>query len=235
MNPHPILIVDDEPGILLTVSHALAAVGYSVATADTGAAALARLERQLYSLMLLDLRLPDLSGTEVLRRTRQEHPALPVVVISAFGSIETAVEAMKLGAAHFLQKPFSAVEVRGVVAAVLEPRPTPPTMGDAYDAVAREAARLLIERRFDAAAEQAQRAVALAPVRPEAFNLLGAVLETRGRWLEAQKYYRAALALDSTYEPAERNLARVVSMDKAGPVALGAFQDTGRPSKATSR
>ncbi len=106
-NPTPrILVVDDEPSMRRLLSYQLARAGYQVATAETGEEALEAIAGAVPDMMLLDLMLPGIDGLEVLRRARQRHPDLPVVVITAHGSIDTAVEAMKLGASDFLGKPF---------------------------------------------------------------------------------------------------------------------------------
>jgi len=87
-----------------------------------------------------------------------------------------------------------------------------------WSALARQCAG---EGTATAALEHARRAIGIDPSRPEAFNLLGVCCEFRRRPLEAQKYYRVALVLDPAYEPALRNLHRLVSYNKRGQVALG--------------
>jgi two-component system nitrogen regulation response regulator NtrX len=111
MNEITILVVDDEPGIIAMLSGLLKDEGYAVVTADNGHEALTLLKQTRLDLVMLDLRLPDLDGLEVLKQIRADNANLPVIMMSAHGTIPTAVEATKLGAYDFIEKPFeSAVE-----------------------------------------------------------------------------------------------------------------------------
>jgi DNA-binding response OmpR family regulator len=102
-----ILIVDDEPGIRAFLADALADAGYEVVEAGDGTAALERLGEHEFDLMLLDLKMPGpYAGMDVLRRARAAWPRMPVIVLTAHGSVGTAVEAMHLGAADFVEKPL---------------------------------------------------------------------------------------------------------------------------------
>ena len=102
-----VLVVDDEPNILRTVRTALRAEGYEVETAEDGAAALERLSTRSYDVVLLDVQLPKVGGLEVLQRARAQGLETPVVMMSGHGTIETAVQATRLGARDFLEKPLS--------------------------------------------------------------------------------------------------------------------------------
>ncbi len=113
-NPKTILIVDDEPNVRLVLQTALASAGYAVIEAEDGQAALERLRDTPCSLILLDLRMPKMDGMELLRRLRALGNAIPVVILTAHGSIPDAVEAMKLGAIDFLTKPITPDALRRV-------------------------------------------------------------------------------------------------------------------------
>ena len=115
MSSGPILIVDDEKNIRLALSMSLEKLEIPVETAASGEEALEKVGQGGYELMLLDLRMPGLDGMEVLRRVSRQVPELKVIIITAYGSIDLAVEAMKLGAVDFLQKPFDANQVREMV------------------------------------------------------------------------------------------------------------------------
>jgi DNA-binding NtrC family response regulator len=122
-----ILVVDDERLIRSSLERALAGLGHQSEPADSAAAALAALARRRFDVVVLDLKLPDGSGLDILRRIVAEAPDTKVVVITAHGSIETAVEAMKLGAYDFVKKPFELDELlttanNAVRAAALERR-----------------------------------------------------------------------------------------------------------------
>lgn len=102
-----ILVVDDDPDILQGLQSRLQWLGYHVMTAHDGLSALHVIERERPDLVLLDLELPTLSGLELLKRIPQNSYTPIVIIMTAFGSIERAVEAMKLGAYDFITKPFS--------------------------------------------------------------------------------------------------------------------------------
>jgi DNA-binding NtrC family response regulator len=99
-----LLIVDDEEGMRLGLEKALSLEGYRVTSAETGAEALRKARQERFDCAFVDLKLPDLSGTDLLSDLKRSGTA--VVIITAFASVETAVRAMKLGAVDYLQKPF---------------------------------------------------------------------------------------------------------------------------------
>lgn len=104
--PNPvILVVDDERSIRRTLREILEYEGYEVEEAEDGEAALARLRESRYDLVLLDIKMPKRDGMDVLATVSQETPELPVLMISGHATIETAVEATKLGAFDFIEKP----------------------------------------------------------------------------------------------------------------------------------
>ena len=118
-----ILVVDDEEGVRTFVAEALATDGHSVAQAANGEEAAARLGEQAFELLVTDLRMPGMDGMDLLRRVRTDQPELEVIVLTAHGTVETAVEAMKLGAYEYLQKPLSGpAELRLVASRALERR-----------------------------------------------------------------------------------------------------------------
>ena len=112
-----ILVVDDEPVVADVLRRVLGKEGYEVEVAPDAASVRTLLESgRTWSAVLLDVMLPDADGLTVLRWIRENHPELTVVMITAFGSVENAVSAMKLGAFHYLPKPFKNEEVRLLVA-----------------------------------------------------------------------------------------------------------------------
>ena len=206
MSSRPILIVDDEKNIRLALSMSLEKLEIPVETAASGEEALEKLAQGGYELMLLDLRMPGIDGMEVLRRVSQQLPELKVIIITAYGSIDLAVDAMKLGAVDFLQKPFDAAQVREVVRRILEK----PGEMQGYEDYLALAKKRIDEDYFEVAGVYAQKAVFLNPDRPEALNLLGGIAESKGNRQEAEEYYRAALTRDPNYSPAQLNLDRLV-------------------------
>ena len=114
-----ILVVDDEALIRWSLTERLKADGYEVLEADTGHAAIEKLPEGV-DLVLLDYRLPDTDGVSILRKIKDFDQDILVVLLTAYATIETAVEAMKLGAYHFANKPFNLDDVAALVERALE-------------------------------------------------------------------------------------------------------------------
>ncbi|WP_286239476.1 sigma-54-dependent transcriptional regulator [Neptuniibacter halophilus] len=120
MNKGLILIVDDEQRLVRSMQMVLEAEGYSVAMAYTGQDGINKVLELDPELLLLDLRLPDLSGLEVLKQLRQMHKTTPVIMLSAHGDIKVAVDAVKSGAYDFISKPFDINELKILISRCLE-------------------------------------------------------------------------------------------------------------------
>jgi DNA-binding NtrC family response regulator len=116
---HAILVVDDEAGQRQLV-RAILDKDHDITTAASGAEAVQLLEKRVFDLIITDQRMPGLSGMDLIRWSREHSPETPIIVLTAFGSIQTAVEAVKLGAQDYLTKPLkNPEELRRVVARVL--------------------------------------------------------------------------------------------------------------------
>jgi DNA-binding NtrC family response regulator len=117
-----VLVVEDDADIATVLSDRLKAWGHEVMTVGDGQAALEALEKIVPGLVMIDIQLPDpkLNGIEVLKRVRKERPDLPAIVITGFGSIPLAVEAMKEGATDFITKPFDPDYLNIVIGKSLE-------------------------------------------------------------------------------------------------------------------
>jgi DNA-binding NtrC family response regulator len=120
--PARLLLVDDDPQVCWIVSHVLDEAGYEVSTAETVRAALEAFEARPPDVVLLDLRLPDGDGMELMQRMRDTDPSVVVVMMTGHGTVESAVRAMKLGAFDYLMKPVQLDEVRLIVDKGLEAR-----------------------------------------------------------------------------------------------------------------
>jgi nitrogen regulation protein NR(I) len=128
-----LLIVDDEPGILYSLKAALTTDEMAVVTAPTAAAGLAAVTREKPDVVILDVRLPDMSGLDLFDRIRDRDPRLPVIVITAHGGTETAIEATKRGAFEYLLKPIDLHQLDEVVGKAIELRrmqATPAVIGE---------------------------------------------------------------------------------------------------------
>ncbi len=132
-----ILVAEDDPGMRGLLERILAQAGYAVTTAEDGQAALQTFRRERPALLVTDLKMPRLDGMALLRRVLAEAPGTPAVVLTAFGTVEGAVEAMRLGAFDYLSKPLPDPEhLRDVVARALAARgasPAAETLGPVYE------------------------------------------------------------------------------------------------------
>jgi len=117
-----VLVVDDQRNMRATTAMVLRQAGHAVEEAEDGASALKRIQAESFDVVLTDLRMPDVDGMEVLRTTRQQAPETEVIVMTAYGTIESAVEAIRRGAYDFLAKPFKEDELILRVAKALEKR-----------------------------------------------------------------------------------------------------------------
>jgi DNA-binding NtrC family response regulator len=115
-----IMIVEDEPNVRLVFRMALESNDHTLTTAHDGEAALQWLEQYPVDLVLLDLHMPHMGGIELLRRLRGRGNGVPVIIITAHGTIPDVVQAVKLGAVDFLTKPLTPDALRQVVARVLK-------------------------------------------------------------------------------------------------------------------
>jgi DNA-binding response OmpR family regulator len=210
-----VLVIDDEKNIRLTFSEILTQMGLDTRTAASGEEALTKLEKTNFDLVLLDFRMAGIDGIEVLRRIRVGRPKVPVIMITAHGTIASAVEAMKLGAVDFIQKPCTPAEIREEVTRVMQRETLDESKVEDYATLIELAKKCIADYRFGDAARHVRKAVGIDPSRAESFNLLGAILEIQGAHpSEALKNYHAALSLDPSYAPARRNIERIAGENK---------------------
>jgi DNA-binding NtrC family response regulator len=208
MERKSVLVVDDEKNIRLTLSRALEGIDVDVTAAVNGVEALAALADRHIDVVLLDLRMPGMDGIEVLRHVAREFPAIRVIIITAYGTVDRAVDAMKLGAVDFIEKPVTPAEVRSRVTELLDRERVREEKARTYEEYLQLAKRFINERRFDSAASILDKAIAVDSTKAEAFNLRGVLLEIQDDVPGAQKMYRVALKLDPGHKQARVNLDR---------------------------
>jgi DNA-binding response OmpR family regulator len=115
-----ILVVDDEGAIRYSISKTLQRVGYQVHTAASGEEALEMMQRQEYDVVLTDIRMPGLSGVDLLARIKEQAPDAVVILLTGYASLETAIESLRLGAHDYLVKPSSSQDIRNSVSQGIE-------------------------------------------------------------------------------------------------------------------
>ena len=110
-----LLLIDDDRNILITLQMRIEALGHRVVSAENGEKGIALCESEMPDLVLLDLKLPDMDGLEVLKKIRTINPWIEVIMLTAMGSIESAVKAIKLGAYDYLSKPIDSKQLKSLV------------------------------------------------------------------------------------------------------------------------
>ena len=227
MNSGKIFLIDDERTIRLTFRLALETDGYEVHEAASADEAMMGFQAETYDLVVLDLRLGEDSGLDVLTEMRRRGVKTPTLMITAYGSIRNAVRAMQLGAIDFLEKPIEPVALRKIVADIVgrhRPRAKDVVPGSFEDCLT-EAKRLINLQSFDAAAEKITEALRLDDRSPEAHNLRGVLHEICGDFDGAKKAYGRAIKLDSRHEAAQQNMRRIFDLFNFGrseePLHLG--------------
>jgi DNA-binding NtrC family response regulator len=114
-----ILVVDDEDALRTVLSAELSAEGYTVGTAADGVEAVAMLQKARYNLVLLDIRMPNMNGFEVLKVIKEKHPGTKVIMLTGFADLKNAIESKKLGAEDFVSKPYDLVDLLTTIERVM--------------------------------------------------------------------------------------------------------------------
>ncbi len=112
---YSVLVVDDEPGMREFLEIMLTKEGYEVSIASNGEEAIEKIGKESFDLAIVDIQMPGINGIEVLRNTREKNYNTTIIMITAFASHESAIEAMKLGAYDYITKPFKIDEIKLVI------------------------------------------------------------------------------------------------------------------------
>jgi DNA-binding response OmpR family regulator len=207
-----ILVVDDERNIRNNLGMVLEAEGYKVDTAGNGDDALLRVKEGRYDIAFIDIQMPKMDGLEVLRYVRGLRPKMPVVMLTAYGTVSRAVEAMKLGAVDFLEKPFDPKAIQLLCQEILARQRI--GTGGTVDDLLKLAALARERKAFTEARVHLKIAILRDPSRPEPCYQLGELCEAEGRAGHAVQYYYMALEAQSTFEPARSALTRLGRLNK---------------------
>lgn len=208
-----VLVVDDEKNVRLTLQQALEDLGLTVDPVSSGTDALSRLDETDYDLMLLDLRMPGLDGLETLERTRRQAPDLPVVMVTAHGTVKNTVQAMRRGAVDVLLKPIRLEALRDLVDRVFR-EPSASADATPYEEWVQLATWHLRYRRTEAARHCLEEALSQDDTQPDAHTLLGLLEGTAGRLEAAREHLEAAVERDGDTATAQILLDRLQDDDR---------------------
>jgi DNA-binding NtrC family response regulator len=207
------LIIEDEINIAKTIAATFAKADYLIELCHDGTEGLTRLQTEMWDIVFLDIKLPGLDGMEILKRISEEKLPVNVIMITAYGSIENAVQAMKYGAVDFVPKPLEPENLRDIVRKVIARHLFTEQNVIEYQEFI-ELAKLHIQaREYHKAHAVIKKALAQKPEAAEAYNLLGAINEVLGDNIAAAQAYQMAIKFDANYLPALENLKRITSME----------------------
>lgn|GEM_PF-2107245 len=207
--PKRILVVDDEKNIRFTVVHALRTSSFQVDAAASGVEGLDLFRRNPYDLLLIDLRMPGMTGLEMLREIRRTSPTMPpAVIVTAYGVPQQLLEAASLGAIDCIRKPFSIQVIRSMVREIFRRlEPEPETSPQTAEGFLNEGKRWVMLGNCDDAERALARAVALDSSLADGYFHLGLCALLGGRSDEAAGYFRRVLMLDTNNKTAGEYLA----------------------------
>jgi DNA-binding NtrC family response regulator len=202
-----ILVVDDERNIRNNLTSVLESAGYKVDASGDGEDALAKCKNQHYDIAFVDIQMPKMGGLELLRHLHTLRPRMAVVILTAYGSTARAVEAMKLGAVDFLEKPFDPKNIQLLCQEIFERQKTGASVS-MEDLL--HLAELARERKAYVEARIYLKTAMMREVtRPEPYYWLGNISELEGDKRRAIQYYSLALDASQTFEPAHDALKRL--------------------------
>lgn len=184
-----VLITDDTKNIRILLTKCLELEGYEVESATNGREGLEKLLTGHFDLAFLDIKLPELSGTEVLRRARAAGIHTPVIIITAYPTVKNAVETTQMGAITYLQKPFTADRLHSVLSQL---ELTADESGEPILSPLEKARKALSEQNYARAEEILKAALAVEPSDGEIYLMLADTYAGMGRSEEAQKFRSAA-------------------------------------------
>jgi DNA-binding NtrC family response regulator len=210
-----ILVVDDERNIRNNLGMVLEAEGYKVDTVGNGDDALRRVKEGLYDIAFVDIQMPKMGGLELLGYLRGLRPKLAVVMLTAYGTVERAVEAMKLGAVDFLEKPFDPKAVLLLCEEIIQRQKI--GMSGTVDELLHLAELARERKAYVEARAYLKTAMQRDLARPEPYYQLGELAESEGHTSHAVHYYYMALDAQSTYQPARDALKRLGRLDVTTP------------------
>jgi two-component system OmpR family response regulator len=181
------LVVDDTKNIRALLTTCLEINGFEVTVAKDGFEALEIFKTITFDIAFIDIKLPELSGTEVLKKIRLKGINIPVVIMTAYASVKNAIECTKLGAVSYLQKPFTADKIKMVLKEI-ENITVTFNMNYYLD----DCNKLILSNQMDKALEMLKHALSIDPTFGEIYSLLGLLYEKQNNLLLAKKFYDIA-------------------------------------------
>jgi DNA-binding NtrC family response regulator len=183
-----VLIVDDTKNIRELLTKCLKLEGYDVKTAADGNAAIEMFLQEAFDLAFLDIKMPHLSGTEVLKKIREMGINTRVIIITAYATVKNAFECTHLGAGAYLQKPFTPEKIRNVLSELNESNTNVEEVS--YSDCLTNAQKLLQDNLFSETVHLLKKALSQKPLDAEIYLLLSKASKGLGLYVDAEKYFK---------------------------------------------
>lgn len=180
------LVVDDTKNIRNLLTTCLELNDFEVLTAINGEDALNIIEANIFDLIFLDIKMPEVSGTKVLKTIRDNGIDTPVIIMTAFATVKNAIDCTKLGAVAYLQKPFTIDKVNAVLLEVFNELSSNPS----YETELEECNKLLDEGNIEDAYSKLKKLLSINPSNSQCYYLIGKYHEFKGNNVEATKFFR---------------------------------------------
>lgn len=179
------LVVDDTKNIRNLLTTCLELNDFEVMIASNGEDGLKLLLSETFDLVFLDIKMPEISGTKVLKLMRDASIDTPVIIMTAFATVKNAIDCTKLGAVAYLQKPFTLDKVNSVLSELENIVPAKNNI----DEYIKESKTLMEEKKFDEAFIYLKKVLSIDPSYDQCYFLIGKVHEAKGNFEEADKFY----------------------------------------------
>lgn len=189
-----VLVVDDTKNIRILLSKCLELEGYEVSMASDGLQAMEMFKTEKFDLAFLDIKMPQFSGTEVLKRVREAGINTPIIIITAYATIKNAVECTQMGAVAYLQKPFTADKVRAVLGEMLH-LPCKGAAEKTLENIIKRIEEALAVNDFSYGIELLKKAIAIEPSNINIYLLFSKAYQGVGDNENAKKFYAMYQAL----------------------------------------
>lgn len=182
-----VLVVDDTKNIRILLSKCLELEGYKVSMASDGLQALELFKNEKFDLAFLDIKMPQFSGTEVLKRVREAGITTPIIIITAYATIKNAVECTQMGAVAYLQKPFTADKIRSVLNEIFH-QPCTDVEEETLESIIKRIEEALAVKDFSYGLELLKKATAIEPANANIFLLFSKAYQGLGDNENARKF-----------------------------------------------
>ena len=177
-----VLIVDDTKNIRFLLTTFLKSENYDVYNASNGEEALELFKKELFDLAFLDIKMPEISGTEILKKIRKLGINIPVIIMTGFATVKNAVECTKLGAVAYIQKPFTTEKIRTVLNELVN------SSTNDINYYINSGKIFLLDNNYNSSYDMFKKALSIDPTNKEIYRLISELYEKMGNNKEANRF-----------------------------------------------